>query len=500
MTEITKDDIRNMAPLMKSRRWRLENLYRIVNERGEECAFKLRPVQERFLKSMVHRNILLKARQLGFTSLLNILALDTALFWPNLRIGIIAHTRDDAAVIFRDKVKFAYDNLPDEIRKARPAIKNDAGELMLDNNSSIRVGTGFRSSTTHFLHVSEMGKICARFPERAREVITGSLPAVHAGSFLFIESTAEGAEGHFYEMCQRAQQDAAKGVANELSMKFHFFPWYENPSYRMNADGVVIPQRLTEYFNECERKLGIYLDQGQRAWYTETEGGAAGLGEDMLREHPTTPEEAFKQAVEGAYYQRQIMAAYQDGRIGEFPYIPRFEVQTAWDIGYDDSTSIWFYQTIGKQKRLIDFYSNTGEGLGHYVEVIKSKPYRYSRIHIAPHDIKVHEFTTGKTRMETALKDHGIMFQPCPDVGLMDGIDAVRRAFAGCVFDESNCKEGLRALENYRKEWDDERGVWKNKPRHDWASHPADAMRYAIVSDQGASAITIGGDVDKGAV
>ena len=462
--------------------WRLDHLYFIVNEDGARVPFVLRDAQRRVLRGMHTRNVILKARQLGFSSFIQLFFLDYCLFHRDIRAGIIAHKRDDAGTIFRDKIKYAYNALPDLLKARIPATKNDAGELLLSNNSSIRVGTLFRSSTANLLHVSEYGYICAHYPGKAREIITGAIPAVHKRGFVFVESTAEGREGGFYEMSQQARHQADAGVPlSALDMKFWFFPWFRHPGYEMDADGVTIPQRLTDYFDGLETTLGISLTPEQRAWYYVTESGAAGLGEDILREHPSTPDEAFAQSIMGAYYKRQMDKAWADGRICSVPHDPELPVHTAWDLGVDDHQAIWFYQRAGDAVHLIDYLEDSGEGLGFYADRLREKGYRYGR-HIGPHDIKVREWLTGKSRMESALSEYGIAFEAAPKLPMEDGIDAVRRTLPHCRFDESRCEDGIKALEGYRKEWDEDNGTYKRRPLHNRASHGADGFRALATS------------------
>ncbi len=146
-----------------------------------------------------------------------ILWLDTALFSKGpIRCGIIAQDREAAESLFRGKVKFAYDNLPAPLRERMPLSKSTATELeFAHNGSSIRVATSMRSGTIHRLHVSEFGKICAKYPDKAREVVTGSIPAVPPSGILVIESTAEGQEGAFYDMTERGQGAGAKAHATD---------------------------------------------------------------------------------------------------------------------------------------------------------------------------------------------------------------------------------------------------------------------------------------------
>lgn len=482
-----EEDYKRAKKFLSDRIWRLNNLYWIINEHGQRVKFKCRPLQLRFVQNLWYRNVILKARQLGFTTLIDIFGLDLSVFNSNTNGGIIAHTREAAGVIYRDKIKFPYNALPDAIKVERPPVKMDAGELRLGNNSGIRVGTSMRSGTLQFLHISEHGKICARYPEKAREIKTGSIPAVHQGSFLFVESTAEGRAGDFHDLWESAWRGHLAGAKlNPLSIKPHFFPWWENDPYRLDPDDIVIPQRLTEYFDQLEPKIGVKLAPEQRAWYAETEGGALGLGGDMKREHPSMPEEAFEQSVEGAYYKTQMDKAYADGRVCLVPHIPGYPVNTHWDKGHSDSTAIWFYQDIGGWHRYIDYYEHSGEGLDHYAAVLKQKQedrgFEYGRM-IAPHDMDHTEWGTGKTSREIALEEHGILFELAPNVGLSNGIESTRRYISRCVFDESYCSIGINCITNYRKEWDDKNGCWKNQPLHDQHSHGADSLRYGAVSE-----------------
>jgi hypothetical protein len=203
-------------------RWRLNNLYWIVDKEGRRVQFRMNQAQELLFDEMHHMNVILKARQRGFTTFIQIFMLDACLFNDNVRAGTIAHRLDDAKTIFRDKIKYPYDNLPEGIKQARPIVRDSADELLLSNNSSIRVSASHRSGTLNYLHISEYGKLCAQFPEKAREVRTGALNTVHAGQVVFIESTAEGQEGHFFELCEAARAKQRMGsILTPLDFKFH---------------------------------------------------------------------------------------------------------------------------------------------------------------------------------------------------------------------------------------------------------------------------------------
>jgi hypothetical protein len=189
---------------------------------------------------------------------------------------------------------------------------------------------------------------------------------------------------------------------------------------------------------------------------------------------------SWSKGVEGAYYSKYLDKMKLSNQISDIPWESAFKVHTAWDIGVRDSTAIIFFQMIGRSIRVIDCYEKNKEGLEHYIKVVNSKPYVYGK-HIAPHDMAVTEFGSGITRLEKA-KDLGIKFTIAPKTSIMDGIEAVRSALSRMYLDERKCSQLIKALENYRQEYDSKNNVYKSMPLHNSASHFADAMRMLCVS------------------
>ncbi len=189
---------------------------------------------------------------------------------------------------------------------------------------------------------------------------------------------------------------------------------------------------------------------------------------------------SFSMGVEGSYYSRYIDKMKLDGRIGIVPWEPGFAVNTCWDLGMRDSTVIIFFQAIGQTIRIMDCYENSKVGLEHYVNVIKQKEYTYNK-HFLPHDVSVRELGTGMSRMDK-LKQLGIKATIADNIGIMDGIECVRSNLSKIWIDERNCKPLIKALENYRQEFDLKRKVYKDHPLHDHNSHWADSMRYLCIS------------------
>lgn len=187
-------------------------------------------------------------------------------------------------------------------------------------------------------------------------------------------------------------------------------------------------------------------------------------------------EASFTASVRGAIYAKELAQARADERVRNVPYDPILPVHTAWDLGVGDSTAIWFAQQVGSELRLIDYHEASGEGLHYYAGVLSSKGYTYGR-HLAPHDAQVRELGTGKSRVEIA-QSLGIRFEVLPPSKLEDGINATRMTLPRCYFDETKCRAGLEALQNYRWDFNQRLDEFKPTPVHDIWSHGADAFRY----------------------
>lgn len=486
MSSITTN-VAELARCLKDPVWRLSHIYKIMTKGADAnnsfvIQFRPNAAQLKLINRLHHRNLILKARQLGFTTLIAIMWLDHALFCADQRCGIIAQDREAAEAIFRDKVKFAYDNLPSVLKEMMPLARDSASELLFaHNNSSIRVATSMRSGTIHRLHVSEFGKICAKFPDKASEVVTGSIPAVPLNGILVIESTAEGRDGAFFKMAQTAQAlHQQKRPLTERDYRFHFYPWWDAPEYRMAPAGVIITDKDLENFTRIEVAMGTTLDQEQRAWYVATrQADFAGELEKMWQEYPSTPDEAFQVSTEGTYYAIQLAQARKEGRITLVPYTTGVPVNTFWDIGLNDENCIWFHQKVGLRNAFIGYYANSGEPPSHYVVEMQRRGWVYGR-HYLPHDGNTRRIQANATKTYAELlTELGLSHVEIVDriQSVTTGIQMVRNVLSNCWFDEQGCADGLAGLQQYRKEWNSRLGVWSDYPRHDAASNPADAFR-----------------------
>ncbi len=469
---------RELVDLWSSREWRLNNLYWIEDKHGEVVKFSLNPAQKTLLDDLHYLNIVLKARQLGFSTFILLLALDCVLFNDHFAAGLVADTIDNAKNLLK-RVKFAYERLPEDIKRVVPLKSDNAYEFELGNGSLILVGVSLRSGTFNFIHVSEYGKICAKYPDKAKEIKSGALNTLAPKQLCFIESTAEGRGGDFYDKSQMSQKikDSGREPA-DLEYKFHFFPWFRDAAYSTDQPFDLTPDDKA-YFKSLKDEHGITLTKEQEWWYAAK---SREQGEDMWKEFPSMPEEAFKAAKDGAYFAREIRNLRQLKRIGALPFDPKLPVNTFWDWGLNDATTIWLHQEIAGRNRFVGFYQNSGEGPAHYADWLDKwravRGVRYGR-HMAPHDFDTRrpgsqgEITTLKT-IFGGLGYQMEIVERSPDK--IVSIQNARTRLPECEFDQAETEAGVAHLESYSRDWDEKYAVWKSHPRHDEHSHTADGF------------------------
>ena len=217
---------------------------------------------------------------------------------------------------------------------------------------------------------------------------------------------------------------------------------------------------------------------------------------DMLANMPGSDEDTFRQefecdfnaAIRGAYYGKLLNELEGKGHMGHFPWDPNLPVITSWDLGYSDDTSVWFFQTNGREFKMIDFFSVSGFSVDDVMDKMRSYPYAYGLGYL-PHDAKNKSFQTGKSIREL-MWEQKFRTQLVPNLSVQDGIQAVRKTLPSVYFNTSNPNvvQGLNALRVYQREWDDRARMFKEKPKHDWASNPADAFRmFALAMNPSAA-------------
>tara|TARA_A200000159_G_scaffold163861_1_gene191529 strand:+ start:1375 stop:2835 length:1461 start_codon:yes stop_codon:yes gene_type:complete len=459
-------------------------LYYIKDKKGNKVLFKPNWAQQHLYDNLHYFNVILKARQLGFTTFVMIYFLDACLFNDNHSAGIIAHTQNDATDLFDNKIKYAYDNLPEWLRNARKAESNSARKLSFNNGSQIYTGVSLRSGTLQKLLVSEYGKISAKYPEKAEEIKTGALNTVEAGQQIFVESTAEGKSGEFYILYERARKlvDSLKKLAR-IEPKSFFYGWHMNPEYIAQPDEVknyIISDTHKKYFDSLH-DVGIELSEAQKVWYCLKSDQQ---GESITQEYPSTPDEAFQGSQKGAFYTKQMKKVRENGQITNLPYNPKHEVYTWWDLGLNDLMTIWFYQYIDGKHCFIDYHESSDEGWDYYATMLKNKGYNYAS-HNFPHDgnkrVRGKEVYTDK-QVASQCGIRPIKVTPRTTSTYNDIINFCQPVLVNCWFDAGKCEKGILHLDNYRRKWSKADAMFTKSPEHDEASHGCDAFRTFAVN------------------
>lgn len=475
------DLLKNFFP---SKLWRLNNLYTIVDKRGKRVRFNMNLSQHKvYAASLRHpRLIILKSRQQGISTLWLVSFFDDAISFNDFSIGLMAQGQDEAATLL-ERTKLLWETYPKEFKKLQAVeIESDNTKaLSFSNGSTIFVRTSFRSTTLQRLHISEMGKIANKYPEKAQETKTGTLQAIAPGNTAVIESTAEG------DNMFKSMWDNAMLYAHTLSEKDFmpvFLSWLDDPDCVEYRDQIET-DRHKKYFADVEKETGITLTKEQRNYWIVQERE---LPDKIHQEYPTTANEAFMATKDGAYYaQLYLRWIKAHKRENENLYDANLDVHLVCDLGMNDTNTFIALQALEKtQIRFIDEICDNGQDIKYYCDLIKEKPWFPQLQSITlPHDAEVRELTSGKTRrdrFEEEFKDYPhIHISVLPRTHIADGIEQVRKLIPYLWIDPAKCEYTIKCLINYSKEWDDKRLRWRDKPEHNEFSHGADAVRYAAL-------------------
>ena len=449
-----------------NKEWRINHLYKIRNKQSELIQYKRNRAQQHFADNAWSRNIILKSRQLGFTTEESIDTLDDVLFHRNYDALLIGHNLDAAKKIFSDKVEFAWKNIPEAIQNLYAVDSSTAQTLKFDFGdktfSSVIVDTSGRSGTFQRVHVTEFADICKKYPEKAREIIEGTIPAVPTHGRVDFESTAQGAFGKFHDMFMEAWRRGQP--TRPIEYKSHFYNWTWDDEELNKTTAEEVPQEFVEYqkiYNLTDVQITYYFYK----WLSLNKNWNA-----LKREYPTTPEEAFEASVEGAYYASELQLALNQNRIKLVPYDETLKVHTVWDLGVGSNLVCGMFQRVSNEIKLIDIWQGSGDmGIIDGLLEIKKKPYFFGK-HFFPHDVEAREETTGKSRKEM-IEKAGFIVTVVPEVGIHNGIEAAKVMFRRLWINEENCQVFIDAISQYRREWDDKKGMFKVEPLHDWTSH-----------------------------
>ncbi len=328
--------IEQVDPRLLDKSWRIEHLYFIKDKNGKKIQFKLNRAQRDFQSKVAQKNIILKSRQLGFTTLEAIDILDTVLFSRNFDALLLSYDQDSQLDIFDNKINFAWQNFP--LQDLYKLDADRANKLKFDFGdgtfSSISVKTSGRSGTYHRLHISEFGKIVAKYPDKTEEILSGTIPSVPFNGRIDIESTAEGDTGAFAELFLESWEKKHGGNKNDY--RAHFYNWTWDDEEIQKSGIIEVPDEFREYQNLHN------LTNQQISYYYQK---FLSLGSNKLRmhrEYPLTVDEAFESAG-GKFFdleslKKQISKKFE--YLGKWRYFENYKTGHNYAMGVDPSEGI----------------------------------------------------------------------------------------------------------------------------------------------------------------
>ena len=476
------DLIRNYLP---SKLWRMNNIYSIINKHGDTVPFVMNRAQLVVYSYVLQhpRLIILKSRQQGISTFWLLSYFDDTIFRANFNSGLMAQGKDEAGTLL-ERIKFAWDHLDDDL-KALMGIKiqkNNSSEFTMSNGSTLFIRTSFRSATLQRLHISELGKIANKYPERAKETKTGTLQALAPGNIGVIESTAEG-DNMFKTMWDAAVvQYAGRNIATKDFLPV-FLSWIDDPDCVEDQEQYPDEEEAL-YFERLEKELDVKLTQRQRNFWIMQHRELEGY---IHQEYPATPNEAFTAAKDGTYWAKRFVEnVVRRGQIKKRAelYDKNLDTYIVIDSGRSDYFVMLFFQVWRGTVRIVHEYYANGEWIGFYVDMAKeiADEYGYNVVHwYLPHDLGVVDITQHENKSrEEVINDLGVTNTTILEKNnLREGIENVRQFFPNIWLAEE-CTYIEQCCLNYTKEWDPLREIWKEEPKKGKWCHGADTVRYMV--------------------
>lgn len=504
---------------MSSPLWRIRNIYTIRNREGKAQHFTPTPEQEEVLHQIFvlkRKKIFIpKARQLGMSTLVAIIILDSILFGSGVQISISDFVSGNAKKKLEEKIIYGFQKLPKIWRAGWEIITNNkqTGEFRVkrrgadkEHESAVYAGDSIRGGTNQLIHLSELGETQIKAPERAKETIEGGLPSAES-AIIIIETTWHGGkQGALYRIIKDALEtpDHLKDIEKDFFVIF--FAWDTEPSYTHGGDPSQILPEIHDYFDKLSAKNGKTYTPGQRLWYQKQK---AKYGERIYSIYPSELDEIFLSPVEGAIFAREVDKARTEGRVTLVPHDPTRPVHTLWDLGAPENTIVWYFQIIGNRYKFIDIdvvKSDKEEINGmdltfpERVLHMNGKPYKYG-YHYLPHDGEAETDLRNKTTAQEDLIKLGLKGTPLIVKRVKRkwlAIDKTKQLFTLFDFDAARCGPALESLAMYRRKQDPfDDTKFTDDIEHDWTSHIADsimqlgtAILYDAITEEGNEAMS----------
>lgn len=476
-------------------------VYKIEDKQGVKTGFEMNWAQHMVYSHYLShpRLIILKSRQQGISTLWLLLFVDTCITQPNKSIGLMSQGKKESQMLFT-RISTALEGLDPEIVELLgiKVVKDNSEQISFTNDSVMYIATSFRSGTLQGLHISEMGKISAKYPEKARETKAGSMQAIGQGLPVIVESTAEGRKNEFYNMWHTAV--GYKGNLTAFDFKPVFLSWVDDPDCNLSVEQVETLE-AREYFVKLEFELTnrrgaqFRLTDSQKWWWVakKREIDSDENSGNMSQEYPAYPDEAFEAVRDGTYYARHYRTHVVDnGREISDLWDPKLPTYAACDLGKNDMWVTVYFQKWKNLEgytefRIIGEYHNFGEDIEHYVLESHKMPWKVKTWYL-PHDASVSDLSVKKSRAGI-FRQHvkagtGVKVLQVTTSREND-ISVVREAMKHMWFDSEKAKYITEACYNYSKKWDAINGTWSSTHLHDEWSNPADALRYMVMAFKG---------------
>ncbi len=471
--------------------WRIKSgaLYRLVDVNKKVVPFVPNEVQAKFIDTIWYRNVVPKARKRGFSTVIQLMMLDSSLFVPDSECVVIAQDDQTAKDILESKFKFAWERLPPIVHEMVQKVRDNVHEMKFSNGSIIIAASTSRGKTPSWLHISEFGIICLRDPAMADEILSGAIPSVPETGIIAVESTIESLEGHFVEMVGLAQaaEQAAKTARRSIARqewRLHFASWWDADEYRSDPQFATIGPKDQQYFDRIEGEIGRKIELPRRAWYVlKRTNDFNGSSEKMNKQFPSTLKEAMQASTEGKWLGEQMARTRIEGRITQVPLVPGIPVNTWWDIGIDDDVAIWLHQMVGPRDHWVGFLEGSSEAPTYFVSKLQAMQAQRNFVwgstnlpHDADHRVPgVDQLRTYRDMIAELGLPNVFVVPRIHD--LVAGINQLRDDFPNYWFDAEFCKTGLEHCDGYSKVWNKTVGTWSDQVRKNGHQHAADALR-----------------------
>lgn len=460
--------------------WRLcsGELYKISPADGSGIQpFRPRPEQVAVIRAIHEEGckqlLIPKARRLGMSTTLGVMAADALIFRKGWQGSLIDQNAADASRKLDRIVRVALENLPDWLLSRLKFEKSNDSQITVNvagtGPRSFYAGMNARGGSNDFLWVSEWGVIQHEDPKRSAKIRSGALPSARHGVTVVETTWAGGKGGDVWELLEPTLTGKA------ADWRVLFFPWWVDP--RNVSETAIIDEAAEKYFAKIAPRLereGITLTEHQRRWWA-AERRSQGIF--MLRENPTFLDECWSAPIKGAIYAEAIERARAEGRICSFPVDGSNLVNTSWDLGAPANTVVWYWQIVGREIRIIDCDRNFEGTLTERAAMMLAKGYNFGK-HYVPHDAEQTERTglsvAGELRK---LLPAGSVVSVPRTHSVWVGINHALELFPALAFRSPQCDDGLSALGCYRKRTEGEGVLSTDEPVHDWASHTGDAFR-----------------------